>query len=71
MAESTPKKRKAILIGTKLDIVWDIQSGMKNVDVTKKYDLSKSTISTILKDEKKLHAVTNISGVRKQMETLA
>lgn len=70
MAESALKKRKAILIGTKLDIIRDIRSGMKNADVAKKYDLSKSTISTILKDEKKLHAVTNISSDENKWERL-
>ncbi|KAH6932139.1 hypothetical protein HPB50_003042 [Hyalomma asiaticum] len=51
-------KRKAILIGTKLDIIRDIQSKMKNDDIAKKYDLSKWTISIILKDENKLHTLT-------------
>ncbi|KAH8032414.1 hypothetical protein HPB51_024606 [Rhipicephalus microplus] len=55
MAENAPEKRKAILIGTKVDIIRDIRMGMKNVDAAKKYSLSNSTV-----------ALTNLSGGEKQ-----
>lgn len=65
MSESvgcTPKKRKAIEIGTKVDIIRDIRSGIKNADVATKYGLSKSTISAIVKDEKKIMASADMNG---------
>lgn len=70
IAENAPKKRKAILIWTKLEIIRDIRSGTKNADVAKKYDLLKWKISTILKDENKLHTLTNLSGDENKQKRL-
>lgn len=51
---SSVSKRKAVNVATKLAIVKDLNQGAKNCDLDKKYDLCKSTISTIYKDREKI-----------------
>lgn len=43
-------KRKAISIQQKVDIIRDIEKGMKQCDVAKKWKRSETTISTIFKN---------------------
>lgn len=51
---SLPKKRKAISLDVKLKIIDERHQGTKVSSVVKRYGLSQSTVSTILKSEDKL-----------------
>ncbi|KAH7939465.1 hypothetical protein HPB52_012771 [Rhipicephalus sanguineus] len=47
-------KRKVLDIATKQAILTELSQGVKNCELVKKYSLSKSTISTILKNKDKI-----------------
>ena len=47
------KKRNVILVGTKLEIIQCAKDGATTSDLARKYNLSASTISTILNPAKK------------------
>ncbi|XP_063309192.1 tigger transposable element-derived protein 1-like [Pelobates fuscus] len=58
------KRRKAITLETKLNIITDHDAGNTTKEVATKYSLSKSTVSTILKDrEKYLKEVKNAQSL--------
>ncbi|KAH7975849.1 hypothetical protein HPB52_006315 [Rhipicephalus sanguineus] len=48
------RKRKALDIATKRAILTELSQGVKNCELVKKYGVSKSTISTILKNKDKI-----------------
>ena len=55
MFASNPKKRRAITIETKYAIIQQHNKGSKRVELQKEYQLSSSTVSTILANKKKNH----------------
>ncbi|XP_028968478.1 tigger transposable element-derived protein 6 [Galendromus occidentalis] len=68
----TQKRRKQFCLEEKLSILEEVNSGKKKVDVAKKYGISKSTLSTILKDSKKLEEQAKTAGFdpkRRRMRT--
>ncbi|XP_070392420.1 tigger transposable element-derived protein 6-like [Dermacentor albipictus] len=61
-------KRKALDLATKLLILKDLSQGAKNHELVKKYSLSKSTISTILKEKDKIYkSAATDSATRKRL----
>lgn len=61
------KKRKCLSIREKVDIIREIESGARNVDVCKKYKLPSSTVSTIIRN-KQLYISSfrdNVTGAKK------
>lgn len=51
-------KRKTLTIDEKVQILKELDSGLKNSDICKKYNLSSSTVSTILKNKEKFVSAT-------------
>ena len=51
---SNPRKRKALSISDKVSILREIEKGMTNVLVCQKFNLSPSTVSTIVKNEENI-----------------
>ena len=50
----TAKKRQAIMMETKVKIIERVERREKMVDVTRSYNMNRSTISTILKNKDKI-----------------
>ena len=48
------RKRKAFTVADKVEIIRDLEKGAVNHEVCKKYDLTKSTVSTIWKNREKI-----------------
>lgn len=68
----TLKRRKQFSLEEKLSILEDVNSGRKKVEVAKKFGISKSTLSGILKDSKKLEQQAKTAGFdpkRRRMRT--
>lgn len=47
-------KRKVLSVDEKINILRELEDGSKNVEICKKYNLSSSTVSTLLKNKEKL-----------------
>lgn len=60
-------KRNVLNIQTKLNILSDLENKIPNCEVCKKYNLSKSTVSTVLKNKDKIRGSmhTNVSKLKK------
>lgn len=48
------RKRKCLAVNDKVEIIKDIERGVKNVDVCKKYGISSSSVSTLVKNKDKI-----------------
>ncbi|XP_049275472.1 tigger transposable element-derived protein 4-like [Rhipicephalus sanguineus] len=64
-AQTDGTKRKALDISTKRAILNELAQGAKNCELVKKYGVSKSTISTILKNKDKIISADANSTDRK------
>lgn len=60
-------KRKALDMATKRAIVTELSQGAKNCELVKKYNVSKSTISTILKNKEKIASSDANTADRKRL----
>jgi len=47
-------KRKVLSVDEKVKILRELNDGVKNVEICKRYGLSSSTVSTLLKNQSKL-----------------
>ncbi|GBM33463.1 Tigger transposable element-derived protein 4 [Araneus ventricosus] len=64
-------KRKSLSVKEKFCLIKDIESGMKNKDVAKKYEISTSTVSTILKNRDSVFKTfESVGGDRKRSKSL-
>lgn len=52
-------KRKVLSVEEKIEILRQLENGVKNVEICRKYDLSSSTVSTLLKNKEKLQKAHN------------
>lgn len=50
----TPKRRKAVTIQAKLDIINCFESDQRMTDIARQYGVNRSTIATIIKDKDKI-----------------
>ncbi|KAH7984506.1 hypothetical protein HPB52_022144 [Rhipicephalus sanguineus] len=66
-AQTDGTKRKALDISTKRAILNELAQGAKNCELVKKYGVSKSTISTILKNKDKIISADANSTDRKRL----
>ncbi|KAH6946097.1 hypothetical protein HPB50_011624 [Hyalomma asiaticum] len=66
-AQTDGTKRKALDISTKRVILNELAQGAKNCESVKKYGVSKSTISTILKNKDKIISADANSTDRKRL----
>ncbi|KAH6923741.1 hypothetical protein HPB50_005812 [Hyalomma asiaticum] len=66
-AQTDGTKRKALDISTKRVILNELAQGAKNCELVKKYGVSKSTISTILKNKDKIISADANSTDRKHL----
>ncbi|KAH6948811.1 hypothetical protein HPB50_026545 [Hyalomma asiaticum] len=66
-AQTDGTKRKALDISTKRVILDELAQGAKNCELVKKYGVSKSTISTILKNKDKIISANANSTDRKRL----
>ncbi|KAH6947021.1 hypothetical protein HPB50_016723 [Hyalomma asiaticum] len=66
-AQTDGTKRKALDISTKRVILNELAQGAKNCELVKKYGVSKSTISTILKNKDKIISADANSTDRKRL----
>ncbi|KAH7967598.1 hypothetical protein HPB52_000552 [Rhipicephalus sanguineus] len=66
-AQTDGTKRKALDISTKRAILNELAQGAKNCELVKKYGVSKSTISTILKNKDKIISADANSMDRKRL----
>lgn len=62
--------RKQLSFRDKLNVINDIDEGMKQVDAAKKYGLSQSTIATILKKRKQIEGAISSNTVNPQRKRL-
>ncbi|GBL98770.1 hypothetical protein AVEN_8654-1 [Araneus ventricosus] len=62
--------RRQLSFQDKLNIIKEIDNGMKQVDATKKYGLSQSTIATFLEKRKQIEEAVNSNEINHQRKRL-
>ncbi|XP_046401531.1 tigger transposable element-derived protein 6-like [Ischnura elegans] len=65
-----PPKRKQFTLEQKIAILKDVDTGMKKLDVAKKYDISPSSLTTILKKRNKIEKSTMFNAVNPMRKRL-
>ena len=71
---ATSKKRKSLSLERKIEILRAVDSGRKKSDVAREYDLSSSTMSTLIKNRPRIEQQYNMSKsdpTRKRIRTAA
>ena len=62
-ASGSAKKRQAITLKVKMDIIKRLEKGEKMSDVARKFNMNRSTVGTIIKNKEKLveHVKSSVS----------